>query len=208
MRQSAIETSTLRRCAWSGSTPEYIRYHDKEWGVPVHDDRALFEFLILEGAQAGLSWSTILNKRAGYRKAFADFDAERVARFTTRQIAALLDNESIVRNRLKIESTVRNARAFLDIRDQIGSFDAYIWHFVDGAPIQNAWRSGEVPAQTAESDAMSKDLKKRGFNFVGSTICYAFMQAVGMVNDHVVDCFRWTELSPAAAARRSKKTAK
>jgi DNA-3-methyladenine glycosylase I len=176
--------------------------------VPVHDDRTLFEFLILEGAQAGLSWSTILSKRAGYRKAFADFDAERVARFTTRQIAALLNNEGIVRNRLKIESTVRNARAFLEIREQFGSFDAYIWRFADGAPIQNAWRSGEVPAQTAESDAMSKDLKKRGFNFVGSTICYAFMQAVGMVNDHIVDCYRWAELSPTSPRRRSKKTAK
>ena len=205
MTRSATKTQTLKRCAWSGGSPEYIRYHDKEWGVPVHDDRTLFEFLILEGAQAGLSWSTILNKRAGYRKAFADFDAERVARFTTRQIAALLDNEGIVRNRLKIESTVRNARAFLEIRNRIGSFDAYIWHFVDGAPIQNAWRSGEVPAQTAESDAMSKDLKRRGFNFVGSTICYAFMQAVGMVNDHLVDCFRWSELSAAPPQRRTKK---
>jgi len=173
----------------------------------VHDDRTLFEFLILEGAQAGLSWSTILNKRAGYRKAFADFDAEQVARFTTRQIAALLNNEGIVRNRLKIESTVRNARAFLEIREEIGSFDAYIWRFVDGVPIQNAWRSGQVPAQTAQSDAMSKDLKKRGFNFVGSTICYAFMQAVGMVNDHIVDCYRWAELS-SSPPRRSRKTAK
>ena len=205
MTRSATKTQTIRRCAWSGGSPEYIRYHDEEWGVPVHDDRILFEFLILEGAQAGLSWSTILNKRAGYRKAFVDFDAERVARFTTRQISALLDNEGIVRNRLKIESTVRNARAFLEIRDQIGSFDTYIWRFVDGAPIQNAWRSGEVPAQTAESDAMSKDLKKRGFNFVGSTICYAFMQAVGMVNDHLVDCFRWSELSAAPPRRRTKK---
>jgi len=205
MTRSATKTQTIRRCAWSGGSPEYIRYHDEEWGVPVHDDRILFEFLILEGAQAGLSWSTILNKRAGYRKAFVDFDAERVARFTTRQISALLDNEGIVRNRLKIESTVRNARAFLEIRDQIGSFDTYIWRFVDGAPIQNAWRSGEVPAQTAESDAMSKDLKKRGFNFVGSTICYAFMQAVGMVNDHLVDCFRWRELSAAPPPRSAKK---
>ena len=205
MTRSATKTQTIRRCAWSGGSPEYIRYHDEEWGVPVHDDRILFEFLILEGAQAGLSWSTILNKRAGYRKAFVDFDPERVARFTTRQISALLDNEGIVRNRLKIESTVRNARAFLEIRDQIGSFDTYIWRFVDGAPIQNAWRSGEVPAQTAESDAMSKDLKKRGFNFVGSTICYAFMQAVGMVNDHLVDCFRWRELSATPPPRRTKK---
>ena len=205
MTRSATKTQTIRRCAWSGGSPEYIRYHDEEWGVPVHDDRILFEFLILEGAQAGLSWSTIVNKRAGYRKAFVDFDAERVARFTTRQISALLDNEGIVRNRLKIESTVRNARAFLEIRDQIGSFDTYIWRFVDGAPIQNAWRSGEVPAQTAESDAMSKDLKKRGFNFVGSTICYAFMQAVGMVNDHLVDCFRWRELSATPPPRRTKK---
>jgi len=209
MTRSAPKTQTLKRCAWSGGNPDYVRYHDEEWGVPVHDDRTLFEFLILEGAQAGLSWSTILSKRAGYRKAFADFDAERVARFTTRQIAALLNNEGIVRNRLKIESTVRNARAFLEIREQFGSFDAYIWRFADGAPIQNAWRSGEeVPAQTAESDAMSKDLKKRGFNFVGSTTCYAFMQAVGMVNDHIVDCYRWAELSPTSPRRRSKKTAK
>src|SRR6185503_12334808 len=185
MRQPVTEKC---RCEWASTEPAIV-YHDEEWGVPQHDDQRLFEFLILEGAQAGLSWSTILNKRAGYRKAFADFDAERVARFTTRQIAALLDNEGIVRNRLKIESTVRNARAFLEIRNRIGSFDAYIWHFVDGAPIQNAWRSGEVPAQTAESDAMSKDLKRRGFNFVGSTICYAFMQAVGMVNDHTKECF-------------------
>jgi DNA-3-methyladenine glycosylase I len=208
MTRSAVETPTRKRCAWSGGSPEYIRYHDQEWGVPVHDDRTLFEFLILEGAQAGLSWSTILNKRAGYRKAFADFDAERVARFTPRQIAALLSNEGIVRNRLKIESTVRNARAFLEIREQMGSFDAYIWRFVDATPIQNRWRSGEVPAQTAHSDAMSKDLKKRGFNFVGSTICYAFMQAVGMVNDHLVDCFRWTELSAAPPPRRTGKGAR
>jgi DNA-3-methyladenine glycosylase I len=208
MTRAATKTQSLKRCAWSGGSPEYVRYHDEEWGVPVHDDRTLFEFLILEGAQAGLSWSTILNKRAGYRKAFADFDAERVARFTTRQIAALLNNEGIVRNRLKIESTVRNAHAFLEIREQFGSFDAYIWRFVDGVPIQNARRPGQVPAQTPESDAMSKDLKKRGFNFVGSTICYAFMQAIGMVNDHIVDCYRWAELSPTSPRPRSKRLAK
>ena len=197
------------RCAWCLGSPEYIRYHDEEWGVPVHDERVLFEFLILEGAQAGLSWSTILSKRAGYRRSFEAFDAERVARFTASRVSALLKETGIVRNRLKIESVVRNARALLTLREEMGSFDAYLWRFVDGAPIQNARRSpSEVPASTPESDAMSKDLKRRGFNFVGSTICYAFMQAVGMVNDHVVDCFRWKEvqaLEPGPRARRSRR---
>jgi len=171
-------------------------YHDEEWGVPVHDDRRLFEFLTLEGAQAGLSWSTILRKRENYRKAFAGFDPARVARFDSRRRAQLMKNPGIVRNRLKIESTVSNARAFLDVKKEFGSFDNYIWRFVDGKPIQNR-RAGlhQVPARTPESDALSADLKKRGFRFVGSTIMYAFMQAVGMVNDHEVSCFRYRRLT-------------
>lgn len=170
-------------------------YHDEEWGVPLHDDRALFEFLILEGAQAGLSWSTILNKRAAYRAAFDRFEARKIARYSEAKIAALLSDPGIVRNRLKILSAVKNAQAFLAVEKEFGSFDAYIWQFVDGRPIQNRWaRMAEVPARTAESDAMSKDLRKRGFGFVGSTICYAFMQATGMVNDHLVTCFRHREL--------------
>lgn len=193
------------RCAWSGDDPLMIRYHDEEWGVPVHDDRTLFEFLILEGAQAGLSWSTILKKREAYRKAFAGFDAARVARFDAKKTAALLTNPGIVRNRLKIAATVQNARAFLDVRHEFGSFDAYVWQFVEGQPIVNKPRSfKEVPAKTDVSDALSKDLKRRGFNFVGSTICYAFMQAVGMVNDHVTDCFRQKEIAEwAETTRRS-----
>ena len=186
---------TITRCAWSGSDPLYQSYHDREWGVPVHDDRLLFEFLTLEGAQAGLSWITILRKREGYRAAFAGFDPELVARFDSAKVAELLGNPAIVRNRLKVESTITNARAFLRIREEFGSFAAYQWRFVDGCPIQNTWRSlGEIPASTPVSDAMSRDLKRRGFRFVGSTICYAHMQAVGMVNDHIVDCFRWREL--------------
>jgi DNA-3-methyladenine glycosylase I len=169
-----------------------VRYHDEEWGVPAHDDRTLFEFLILEGAQAGLSWSTILNKRDNYRKAFDGFDAERVARYDRRKIERLLKDPGIVRNRLKIASTVANAKAFLRVQKEFRSFDRYIWQFVDGKPRVNSPKSmKQVPASTPQSDAMSKDLKKRGFNFVGSTICYAFMQAVGMVNDHVVECFRY-----------------
>lgn len=169
-----------------------IRYHDEEWGVPVHDDRTLFEFLILEGAQAGLSWSTILNKRENYRKAFHRFDPKRVAAFDRRRVQRLLLDPGIVRNKLKIASTIKNANAFLLVREEFGSFDGYIWQFVGGEPIVNKRKSlSLVPARTAESDAISKDLKRRGFNFVGSTICYAFMQAVGMVNDHVVDCFRY-----------------
>ncbi len=178
------------RCDWAKTEPN-ISYHDSEWGVPHHDDRALFELLILEGAQAGLSWSTILNKRNGYRAAFDNFDARRIARYDARRITQLMANPAIVRNRLKIAATVQNAKAFLAVQKEFGSFDAYIWQFVGNRPIQNARRSlSEVPALTAESDAMSKDLKKRGFKFVGSTICYAFMQATGMVNDHVVGCFR------------------
>jgi DNA-3-methyladenine glycosylase I len=169
-----------------------IRYHDEEWGVPVHDDRTLFEFLILEGAQAGLSWSTILNKRENYRKAFARFEPKRVAAIDRRKVEQLLRNPGIVRNKLKIASTIENAKAFLRVQEEFGSFDRYIWQFVGGKPLVNKRKSlRQVPASTAESDAMSKDLKRRGFNFVGSTICYAFMQGVGMVNDHVVDCFRY-----------------
>lgn len=187
-------SSQIVRCSWAAAEPN-IRYHDEEWGVPVHDDRSLFEFLILEGAQAGLSWTTILNKRENYRKAFAGFDPKRVARFDRRKIAALLRDPGIVRNRLKIVSAVENAKAFLRVQREFGSFDAYIWQFVGGTPRVNAPQSlKQVPARTSESDAVSKDLKRRGFNFVGSTICYAFMQAVGMVNDHLVECFRYKEL--------------
>ena len=179
------------RCAWSGANPLYIEYHDKEWGVPVHDDRKLFEMLILEGAQAGLSWITILRKRENYRKAFDNFDVKKISRYDRRKVKSLLSNEGIVRNKLKIAATIGNAKAFLDIQKEFGSFDAYVWMFVDGKTKHNKHKSlKEVPAKTAESDAMSKELKKRGFSFVGSTICYAFMQAVGMVNDHVSNCFR------------------
>ena len=186
----------MTRCRWADKgTPLYVAYHDEEWGVPQHDDRVLFEFLILEGAQAGLSWSTILNKRENYREAFSRFDARKVAQYDKARIAALLEDPGIVRNRLKLEATVINARACLDVQKEFGSFDAYIWQFVGGKPRRNAWTSHEqVPAFTAESDAMSKDLKRRGFKFVGSTILYAFMQATGMVNDHTVDCFRWKPL--------------
>jgi DNA-3-methyladenine glycosylase I len=184
------------RCAWCKADPLYIAYHDREWGVPVHDDRVLFEFLILEGAQAGLSWITILRKRDAYRSAFSGFDPEKVARYDRRKIDKLLDNPGIVRNRQKIESAVRNARAFLEVRDEYGSFARYQWRFVDGRPVLNQRRSiAEVPARTEISDAFSKDLKKRGFSFVGSTIIYAHMQAVGMVNDHVVDCHRYAPLA-------------
>jgi DNA-3-methyladenine glycosylase I len=185
-----------RRCAWAGTDPRMIAYHDDEWGVPVHDDRLLFEFLTLEGAQAGLSWQTILNKRDAYREAFAGFDAARVARFDSRRIERLLTNPGIVRNRLKIESTVSNARALLEVQREAGSFDRFVWNVVGGAPKVNRWRSTRnVPALTPESDALSKGLKRRGFRFVGSTICYAFMQATGLVNDHVIDCFRYSELT-------------
>lgn len=186
----------LTRCAWVSNDQLYRDYHDHEWGVPVHDDRLLFEFLILEGAQAGLSWITVLRKRESYRAAFAGFDPAVVACFDEQNQAELLQNPGIIRNRLKIASTIDNARAFLTVQHEFGSFDAYIWGFVNGTPIQNSWATiKEVPASTPASDAMSRDLKKRGFRFVGSTICYAFMQAVGMVNDHTVDCFRWQELA-------------
>ncbi len=182
----------ITRCKWAeGVGLNYIEYHDKEWGVPVHDDRTQFEFLILEGAQAGLSWSTILNKRDGYRKAFAEFDVEKVARFTKKRVEKLLLNPSIVRNRLKVESTVSNAKAFIAVQEEYSSFSDYIWGFVDGRAIQNRFKKdSDVPATSAESDVLSKDLKKRGFKFVGSTIMYAHMQATGLVNDHVVACFR------------------
>jgi DNA-3-methyladenine glycosylase I len=184
------------RCAWvNADNALMLAYHDREWGVPVHDDRKHFEFLILEGAQAGLSWSTILKRREGYRHAFAEFDPERVARFTAQRIEKLLLDKAIIRNRLKIESTVRNARAFLKIQKEFGTFDAYCWRFVDGKPKRNAWKSmQQLPATSSESDAFSKDLKHRGFNFVGSTIIYAHMQATGMVNDHLTNCFRYREL--------------
>jgi DNA-3-methyladenine glycosylase I len=183
------------RCAWAGDSEIYQAYHDQEWGVPLHDERALFEFLILEGAQAGLSWITILKKREAYREAFDNFDIARVARYDERKLAALLQNPGIVRNRLKLQSAVINAQKFQAVQDEFGSFDAFVWGFVGGAPQQNRWRSlSEIPASTAESDAMSKELKRRGFKFVGSTICYAFMQATGMVNDHTTDCFRYKQL--------------
>jgi DNA-3-methyladenine glycosylase I len=185
----------LERCAWAGSDPLYVAYHDREWGVPVHDDRLMFEFLILEGAQAGLSWATILKKRENYRAAFDNFNPVLVAQYDENKVAELLDDAGIVRNRLKIASAIQNARAFLAVQEEFGSFDAYIWRFVGGAPIRNAWRSmAEIPAKTPESDALSKDLVSRGFKFVGSTICYAHMQAVGMVNDHLVGCFRYFEV--------------
>ncbi len=188
----------ITRCTWAeGVSLDYIEYHDKEWGVPVFEDRVQFEFLILEGAQAGLSWSTILNKRDGYRKAFADFDPEKVARFTKKRVEKLLIDPSIVRNRLKVESTVTNAKAFLEVQKEFGSFSDYIWDFIGGKPIQNKFKKdADVPATSPESDALSKDLKKRGFRFVGSTIIYAHMQATGMVNDHVKACFRY---KPCAA---------
>ena len=185
----------VTRCRWA-TTDLSIPYHDTEWGVPLHDDQRLFEFLILEGAQAGLSWETILKKRDAYRAAFDDFDPARVARYTTRKVEKLLADPGIVRNRLKVESAVSNAKAFLDVQKEHGSFDAYVWRFVDGKPRVNTWNAlGQVPAFTSQSDAMSKDLKKRGFRFVGSTICYAFMQATGMVNDHATNCFRYRQVS-------------
>jgi DNA-3-methyladenine glycosylase I len=188
-------TTTRKRCGWCGDDPLYVAYHDEEWCVPVFDDQILFEFLILEGAQAGLSWSTILKKREGYRRAFDGFDAEKIARYDGVKISALLTDPGIVRNQLKIGSAVTNAQAFLQIQDEWGNFSKYIWSFVDGRPIQNTWRSlSEIPAKTPVAEALSKDLKKRGFRFVGPTIIYAHMQATGMVNDHLVDCFRYPEI--------------
>ena len=191
-------STELRRCDWAGNDPEMVTYHDTEWGVPVHDDDAHFEFLVLEGAQAGLSWSTILKRRGGYRKAFAEFEAAKVARFTPARIEKLLLDPGIIRNRAKVEATVRNAKAFLAVQEEFGSFDAYVWGFVGGRPIVNRWRRiGQLPATSAESDALSKDLKRRGFGFVGPTIVYAHLQATGLVNDHLVGCFRYAELTGA-----------
>ncbi len=194
----------VTRCKWAeGVSLEYIEYHDKEWGVPVRDDRTQFEFLVLESAQAGLSWSTVLNKRDGYRKAFADFDPEKVARFTEKRIEKLLTNPAIIRNRLKIRSAVTNAKAFLDVQQEFGTFSAYIWGFVDGEPMQNRFkRDSDIPATSPVSDALSKDMKKRGFKFVGSTIMYAHMQATGLVNDHVVGCFRYRPCAKLGQRRR------
>jgi len=186
--------AAVERCAWARNDLA-ITYHDQEWGVPVHDDRLLFEFLILEGAQAGLSWDTILRKREAYRKAFDNFEAAKVARYSEKRVAKLLANPGIVRNRLKVGAAIQNAKAFLQVQEEHGSFDAYIWQFVDGQPKRNAWSTHQqVPASTRESDVMSRDLTSRGFKFVGSTICYAFMQAVGMVNDHTTQCFRYSEI--------------
>jgi DNA-3-methyladenine glycosylase I len=190
---------TLIRCPWAKGEPE-TAYHDLEWGTPLHDDRKLFELFVLEGAQAGLSWSTILRKRDNYRRAFADFDPVKMAKYRERQIERLLGDSGIVRNRQKIAAAIQNAKAFLEVKSEAGSFDAYLWSFVNGRPIQNAWTSTrQVPARTPESDAMSKDLVKRGFRFAGPTICYAFMQAAGLVNDHLVDCFRYREVGGAGA---------
>ncbi|HWM93753.1 MAG TPA: DNA-3-methyladenine glycosylase I [Thermoanaerobaculia bacterium] len=183
------------RCLWAGDDPLYVAYHDEEWGVPVHDDRKLFEMLILEGAQAGLSWITILRRREGYRRAFDGFDPEKIARYGERETAALLQDEGIIRNRAKIDAAVRNARAFLQVREETGSFDRFLWDLVGGAPKLNRWKEQrDVPPETPESKAMSKELRRRGFNFVGPTICYAFMQAVGMVNDHLTGCFRYRKV--------------
>lgn len=189
-------TDDKKRCAWvTGADPQMVEYHDREWGVPVRDDRKHFEFLVLEAAQAGLSWSTILKRREGYRKAFSDFDPDKVARYTERKIGTLVQDASIIRNRMKIEAAVKNARQFLAVQEEFGSFDDYAWRFVDGRPIVNRRKGmGDIPATSAESDAFSKDLKSRGFSFVGSTIIYAHMQAIGMVNDHLVDCFRYREV--------------
>ncbi len=190
----AIDKTTVR-CSWAGGGPLMLAYHDKEWGVPVHDDRALFEFLTLEGAQAGLSWETILKKRENYRRAFDNFDAARIARYSERDVERLLADAGIVRNRLKVAATVNNAQRTLEVREEFGSFEEYIWRFVGGRPIKNSFRAvSGVPAKTEESEAMSAELRRRGFKFIGSTICYAFMQAVGMVNDHTVDCFRYAEV--------------
>lgn len=183
------------RCAWAGEDPLYIAYHDEEWGLPVHDDRSLFEFLVLEGAQAGLSWLTVLRKRESYREAFDHFDVEKVAEYDEAKVAELLENPGIIRNRLKVRAAIANAQATLKVREEFGSLDAYLWSFVEGKPVVNNWTAlGQIPAETETSKAMSKDLKRRGFRFVGPTICYAHMQATGMVNDHLVDCFRFHEV--------------
>lgn len=193
------------RCAWSGNNPLYIAYHDDEWGVPAHDDQRLFEMLLLEGAQAGLNWLTILKKRENYRSAFDSFAPEKVAAYAEHDIQRLLADSGIVRNRLKIESAIKNARGVLEIKEEYGTLAAFLWRYVDGTPLQHSWKSmAELPARTNQSDAMSKDLKRRGFNFVGSTICYAFMQAVGMVNDHIVGCFRYAEVKQMSQQDKSR----
>lgn len=195
------------RCAWAqGNDPLYQAYHDLEWGVPLHDDRKIFEYLILEGFQAGLSWSIVLHKRDNFRMVFDGFDAEKIASYDDSKIAALLADAGIIRNRLKINAAVNNARAFLAVQDEFGSFDTYIWQFVGGMPLQNSWETmAQIPARSAESDRLSKDLIQRGFKFVGSTICYAHMQATGMVNDHTVDCFRYKEVAALSQARLASK---
>jgi DNA-3-methyladenine glycosylase I len=191
-----MELNTMKtRCAWAGDDPLYVTYHDEQWGVPLHDDQELFEMLVLEGAQAGLSWSTVLNKRENYRRAFDGFEIARVAAYGEEDVQRLLADPGIVRNRLKIRSAIRNAQAVLEIQQAFGSLDAFLWQFVDGVPIQNAWQElKDIPAQTPLAEAMSKELKQRGLNFVGPTICYALMQSIGMVNDHLVDCFRYEEV--------------
>ena len=192
---------TTKRCGWAGTDPLMVSYHDREWGVSVHDDRKHFEFLVLEAAQAGLSWSIVLRKREGYRRAFSEFDPQKVARYTEKRILKLTADPAIIRNRMKIESAVRNARAFLAVQEEFGSFDAYCWRFVGGRPKQNRWKAmRQIPSTSPESDAFSRDLKRRGFSFVGSTVMYAHMQAVGMVNDHLVDCFRYREVRRLAGA--------
>ena len=192
----SLKGNQMKRCEWANKSDLERAYHDTQWGVPVHDDKTLFEFLILEGAQAGLSWSTILKKKDGYRKAFDNFDAKKISAYSENKIAELLNNPEIIRNRLKINSAIKNAKAFLAVQKKFGSFDSYIWQFVDRKPIRNAWKKlAEIPAKTPESEAMSKDMKKKGFSFVGPTICYAFMQAVGMVNDHIIDCFRYNVIN-------------
>jgi len=189
------KAKSKQRCSWPGSDPIYVAYHDKEWGVPLHNDRKLFEFLILEGAQAGLSWITVLKKRNNYRKAFDGFDPVKISKYNSKKVKELLVNEGIIRNRLKVKSTIQNAKAFLAIQKEFGSFDRYLWQFINNKTKKNKWKSlKDLPAKTEKSDALSKDLKERGFNFVGSTICYAFMQAVGMVNDHTTKCFRYREV--------------
>ncbi len=203
------EGQYMKRCEWANKDELEQSYHDSEWGVPIHDDRSLFEFLILEGAQAGLSWSTILRKREGYRKAFDNFDARKISRYSKADVSQLMANPEIIRNQLKIEATIANARALLRVQEEFGSFDRYIWQFVNGKPIQNSWRKmADIPSTSPESEAMSKDLRNRGFKFVGATICYAFMQAVGMVNDHVVDCFRYKGLRNRARGLKSFRTSK
>ena len=206
MKSQGSPRPAKKRCAWCGADPLYIAYHDHEWGVPLHDDRKLFEMLVLEGAQAGLSWLTVLRKREAYRAAFDDFDPELVASYDGRKVRALLRNERIIRNRQKIEAAITNARAFLAVQEQFGSFDRYLWAFVEGKPKQNAWRRlDQLPAATPEAEVLSRDLKSRGFKFVGPTICYAHMQATGMVNDHLVDCFRHREIARLSTPRASSK---